>query len=227
MPMSHVSYFSALMKPEFTDASIDAVDELICDAQKCFLDIEAYSRLWKPKNHFAQHIPSDIKLFGPPRTYWCMRFEAKNQDHKRAAKMSNFINVPKTVAEFWAVRSARRLGKKRKRTDEIVPERTRIHYCGLFLDTGTWILVKPVGPFPLKLAVIDSIVVDSNGEYTLSVTGCNVNDALSDDGQGGLCAAYDFMDSIGEPQSLLLKDIEITELVAVEQDEKVWFVEQP
>ena len=85
--LAHVRYFSALMKPHFTDASIDAVDDLIYYAQKLFLRIPAYSQLWKPKNHFAQHIPADIKLFGPPRTYWCMRFEAKNQDHKRAAKM--------------------------------------------------------------------------------------------------------------------------------------------
>jgi hypothetical protein len=90
---AHVQYFTAMMASTFTDASIAALDGMIFRAQELFLAIEAYSSLWKPKNHFAQHVPNDIKTFGPPRTYWCMRFEAKNQEHKRAGKMSNFRDV--------------------------------------------------------------------------------------------------------------------------------------
>ena len=90
---AHVQYFTAMMASTFTDASIAALDGMIFRAQELFLAIEAYSSLWKPKNHFAQHVPNDIKTFGPPRTYWCMRFEAKNQEHKRAGKMSNFRDI--------------------------------------------------------------------------------------------------------------------------------------
>jgi hypothetical protein len=89
---AHVKYFVGLMQSEFTEASIDQVDSDIEDAQELFLAL--YPHLWKPKNHFAQHIPDDIRRFGPPRTYWCMRFEAKNQEHKRAAKTGSEASLP-------------------------------------------------------------------------------------------------------------------------------------
>ena len=51
-------------------------------------------------------------LFGPPRGYWCMRFEAKNQEHKAAAKTGNYRDVPKTVSHFWVERSMTLLRKQ-------------------------------------------------------------------------------------------------------------------
>ena len=142
---AHVQYFTAMMASTFTDASIAALDGMIFRAQELFLAIEAYSSLWKPKNHFAQHIPNDIKTFGPPRTYWCMRFEAKNQEHKRAGKMSNFRDVPKTVAFFWERRSGFRLLKKRK-YDEYMTHAVAVAPYGsvmvdgwLHLSPGTWV----------------------------------------------------------------------------------------
>ena len=79
--LAHVKYFSAMMAPSFTDLSICRLDGLIYRAQTLFLDIPEYSQLWKFKNHAIQHLPYDIKLFGPPRLYWCMRYEAKNQEN--------------------------------------------------------------------------------------------------------------------------------------------------
>jgi hypothetical protein len=107
--VAHVRYFQAAMKNSFTTASILHLDSLIIDAQAKFLKIPEYALLWKPKNHFAQHIPSDIYMFGPPRGVWCMRFEAKNKEHKRAAKMGNYRDTPAQVAKFWADKSAFRL----------------------------------------------------------------------------------------------------------------------
>eukprot|EP00327_Prymnesium_parvum_P007073 CAMPEP_0182801520 /NCGR_PEP_ID=MMETSP0006_2-20121128/2999_1 /TAXON_ID=97485 /ORGANISM="Prymnesium parvum, Strain Texoma1" /LENGTH=261 /DNA_ID=CAMNT_0024926853 /DNA_START=803 /DNA_END=1588 /DNA_ORIENTATION=- len=69
--------------------------------------VPEYHLLWKPKNHFAVHIPTDILNFGPPRGYWCMRFEAKNQELKRSAKNSNFADVALAVARYWLHRSDR------------------------------------------------------------------------------------------------------------------------
>ena len=107
--LAHVKYFSAMMQPSFTDSSIRRLDGLIYHAQKLFLKISDYSSLWKFKNHIVQHIPYDIKLFGPPRFYWCMRYEAKNQEFKKASKLSNYQNMPKTLAEFHVGRVAHRL----------------------------------------------------------------------------------------------------------------------
>ena len=107
--LAHVKYFTAMMQPSFTDSSIRQLDGLIYRAQTLFLQIPDYSNLWKFKNHIAQHVPYDIKLFGPPRFYWCMRFEAKNQEFKKASKLTNYQNMPKSLAEFHVGRVSHRL----------------------------------------------------------------------------------------------------------------------
>ena len=52
-----------------------------------------------------------------------MRFEAKNQQHKKAAKMGNFGDVSQTVARWWSYRSHLRLIRKRSApTDQVNSE---------------------------------------------------------------------------------------------------------
>ena len=103
---AHVAYITALMKPSFTVGSLRQLNAMIMKFHSLFLSIPAYKSIWKPKNHFEAHMPLDILNFGPPRGYWCMRFEAKNQEFKRAARSSNKKNLPKMLAFFWAERSA-------------------------------------------------------------------------------------------------------------------------
>ena len=183
--VAHTEYFVAMMKSEFTDASIALLDEMIQKAQTLF--IQLYPHLWKPKNHFAQHIPADIKRFGPPRTYWCMRFEAKNQEHKRAAKTGNWRDTPGTIAHFWVDRSAFRLRTEAHRpvepttpvgepvgTTSLADGTSRINlgallHHGVNLGVGDWLLVTPPdGAGPPVLANVFSLyaIEDSNGEVT-------------------------------------------------------------
>ena len=183
--VAHTEYFVAMMKSEFTDASIALLDEMIQKAQTLF--IQLYPHLWKPKNHFAQHIPADIKRFGPPRTYWCMRFEAKNQEHKRAAKTGNWRDTPGTIAHFWVDRSAFRLRTEAQRpvepttpvgepvgTTSLADGTSRINlgallHHGVNLGVGDWLLVTPPdGAGPPVLANVFSLyaIEDSNGEVT-------------------------------------------------------------
>lgn len=50
----------------FTEESIKSLDALIQQQQRLFLKLyPAY--MWKPKRHYTQHIPDQIRLFGPPR----------------------------------------------------------------------------------------------------------------------------------------------------------------
>ena len=108
----HVRYLEVMMRSSFTEASISLLSKLITLQGELFQKIPMYKHLWKPKNHFARHIVTQIRMFGAPRNYWCMRFEAKNQEFKRAAKTSNFFNIPKAVAEHWEGRSACILRKR-------------------------------------------------------------------------------------------------------------------
>eukprot|EP00965_Chrysotila_dentata_P013801 457853-Pleurochrysis_carterae.AAC.1 len=97
-----------LMLHQLTLSDIVLLNQLIHDHQTLFLSIEAYSNLHdKPKLHYASHFPLDILIFGPPRHYWCMRFEAMNQVFKKIAKGSNFKDVIKRCAQFWCIKSAR------------------------------------------------------------------------------------------------------------------------
>ena len=50
-----------------------------------------------PKYHYLQHLPMNIKIFGPGRGMWTLRFETKHSEFK-AKKIYNFRNVPKTIA---------------------------------------------------------------------------------------------------------------------------------
>ena len=226
---AHVKYFTAMMQPTFTDSTISTLDDLIGDAQRQFLKISAYKPLWKPKNHFAQHIPADIKLFGPPRTYWCMRFEAKNQDHKRAAKMGNFKNTPFTVSEFWAQRSAHRLLlKKRKRSEETTIEKHGLRHQGVDLVRGAWLLVSR-NSCPTKLAKVRAVGYDESVGFHLQVTAFDTA-VLHTDETGGTSAMMAELDeSVGECFVVPLDEgTSLTLLIPIiHSHDRIHFVERP
>ena len=147
---AHIQYFQCLIARRFSDASIARLAQLIYIAQSKFLQIKAYELLWKPKNHFAQHFPLDIKRFGPLRGYWCMRFEAKNQEHKRAAKMGRWVDVPKTVSDWWVHRSHLRLIRKRSSaalspvaSEEAQKRRRYIRHPNM--EVGMWVQIERQG----------------------------------------------------------------------------------
>lgn len=102
-------YFVEVNKRNISRQSIPYIDQLIRDHHELFLEVPEYAGLWKPKHHFAQHLPTDILRFGPPRHYWCMGFEAYNQLIKNLANLSNFKNVLNSVVRFWIAKSGRSL----------------------------------------------------------------------------------------------------------------------
>lgn len=60
----------------------------------------AYNISFTPKDHFITHYPSLIKLMGPLRRYWTMRFESLNGWMKQFAKiMQNYNDLSHTLAE--------------------------------------------------------------------------------------------------------------------------------
>ena len=106
---AHANYFADMMRWRFTKASVYELDAKIQLAQKRFKKIKNYKTLWKPKNHFSQHIPRAITKFGPCRLFWCMRYEGKHREFKRASRLGNFHHVPSQLASFWAKRTHLRL----------------------------------------------------------------------------------------------------------------------
>ena len=95
-----------LMEREFSRAQVCLVDEIVQLHQTNFKKVPEYEDLFLPKHHFCTHIPVDILNFGPPRRFWCMRFEAMNQVFKRIASGGNFREILKRCAHHACVRTA-------------------------------------------------------------------------------------------------------------------------
>lgn len=102
-------YFKEMNKFSISQDSLANLDRLIMEHQALFLSVPEYKGLWKPKHHFAQHVPVDIQRYGPPRHYWCMGFESYNQLIKNLAMMTNFKTPLVSVCNFWIAKSARNL----------------------------------------------------------------------------------------------------------------------
>ena len=109
----HVKYLRLLLLHQITHSDVVELDRLIYEHHTKFLEVYG-ERMFKPKNHFASHFPSDILNHGPVRHYWCMRFEALNQMFKNLAKGGSFRNTVGRVAEMWSLRVAmeRKFGTK-------------------------------------------------------------------------------------------------------------------
>ena len=108
--IAHVQYVRLLMQHSLSADDVLELDRLIYAHHELFLEAcstEYGERLFKPKNHFASHFPTDVMNFGPVRAYWCMRFEALNQVFKNFAKTGGFKDTCKRCAEYWTVHAAR------------------------------------------------------------------------------------------------------------------------
>ena len=95
------------------------------------------------KFHLTLHIPEQILRFGPPRHYWCMRFEAKHKDIKSLTAIVNFINLPLTVCKVESMQQA--LLSHRE-------ARTVIKYDGNFLALNVERTFRPERALAAKLA---------------------------------------------------------------------------
>lgn len=58
-----------------------------------------------PKFHYLVHFPEQIRLFGPLRHQWCMRFEAHFNVFKNR-KWGSFKNIPLSMSRYHLLRSA-------------------------------------------------------------------------------------------------------------------------
>ena len=110
--VAHAHYVRLLLQHSLTHAELVELDRLIYEHHELFLAAKEYgSRLFKPKNHFACHFPSDILNHGPVRNYWCMRFEALNQLFKAFAKTGSFKNTCGRCADMWTMKVAIQRGR--------------------------------------------------------------------------------------------------------------------
>lgn len=75
-----------LMSFSIDNTTIDYLELLIKEHHLYYLDL--FCDTLKPKHHFMLHYPSVIRMIGPIRQIWCMRFESKHQFFKNIAKIT-------------------------------------------------------------------------------------------------------------------------------------------
>ena len=91
-----------LWQRSFSGQDVLELDKAIWLHDTTLLSCPYVQHLWKPKNHYLSHIPYEIVLWGPPRTYWCMNFEHANQMMKRGAA-GNWANPCWSAADHKAL----------------------------------------------------------------------------------------------------------------------------
>ena len=67
---------------------------------------EAWSSRLRPKLHFLGRFPLEVLLSGPADHYWCLTFERKNMDVKRAVEASNYKDASGSTTETLSFRQA-------------------------------------------------------------------------------------------------------------------------
>lgn len=103
----HLQYLQLLMHHSLTKDDVLEVERLITKHQEGLAALASiYPNIWKPKHHYALHFPLNVLQFGPPRHYWCMRFEAMNQVFKKIAVGGSYRDTTRGLAQFWTMRSA-------------------------------------------------------------------------------------------------------------------------
>ncbi len=84
--------------PVHTSESVAYLESKISEHRNRFQALFPERKLL-PKHHFMEHYPAMIHLFGPPVSFWTMRFEAKHSFFKQVARHTNcFKNITKTLA---------------------------------------------------------------------------------------------------------------------------------
>ncbi|KAK6488872.1 hypothetical protein HHUSO_G7827, partial [Huso huso] len=134
-----------------------------------------------PKIHFLVHYARLIQEYGAPRSYWCMRFEAKHQYFKKVAHlMNNFKNVCYSFAkrnqmrQCWEWQSESAFGNDSvpQSTSEVciqkIPKELKTFFEGCLEvaestlpDSETVWKTKEVVIDTVKYAVGDFFIVDS------------------------------------------------------------------
>jgi len=89
--------------PVVSTSSLSYLDGVISEFLTRFVSV--FGTSLTPKFHYLIHYPRLIKMYGPLRKLWCMRFEAKHQYFKSVvSSLGNYINVAGTMAQRHQMR---------------------------------------------------------------------------------------------------------------------------
>lgn len=86
-----------LLQNSFSADDIILLRQLIDNHNKKY--VELFKDTLKPKHHILTHYPTIIEFSGPPKLFWCFRFESKHKEVKAYANSTTSRkNIPLTLA---------------------------------------------------------------------------------------------------------------------------------
>lgn len=86
--------FSKKLSETALDSLRDSITDFLIEWNQSYAEIHGFV----PNLHFLTHLVEDIKLFGHPTEFSCMRYEAKHQQFKRISKKKQgFKGHQKTI----------------------------------------------------------------------------------------------------------------------------------
>ena len=108
-----VELYTVVVQHKLEVSDVQLIDDLQVEYTALFDQVPQYVGLKRPKHHFLTHLASDVWRYGPPRGYWCFGFEAFNKVIKAGAKRSGFKHESLTIMQYWSMKSARAIVRKR------------------------------------------------------------------------------------------------------------------
>ncbi|KAJ8035396.1 hypothetical protein HOLleu_22619 [Holothuria leucospilota] len=155
--------------PVFTNTTVGHLQTYLKELKIIFKKAFPDSR-FKPKHHFSEHYPDQIRLLGPLVHVSTIRFEAKHNFFKRIIRgISNFKSILATLARRYQLMEAYHLASPHFLGQSVVVKNvTGIHATLLSED------IQKVLPDMLPSSIIlvsDTVVIEgtkySNGMFGL------------------------------------------------------------
>lgn len=92
-----------LLKISLTNDDISLLHHLISEHNEKYISL--FSDTLKPKHHLITHYPTIIKYSGPPKHFWCFRFEANHKEIKAYANVTTSRkNILLTLANKYQLK---------------------------------------------------------------------------------------------------------------------------
>lgn len=97
-----------LLSYNFSDSKIIYLGQLISQHNSMY--IRLFNDTLKPKHNFLIHYHTIIQNSGPPRHYWCFRYEGKHKEIKMYARATSYRkNITLTLAKKYQYKFAHSL----------------------------------------------------------------------------------------------------------------------
>lgn len=151
--------------PYCSDMTPSLLEQLLYDHHMEFFRLYPKASIL-PKMHYALHLPTQMKLYGPCRFHWCMRFEAKHGFFKDK-RWKCYKNLPLSVANLHQKHQCyKRLGPNGCRSrsflsqGDIIAEGKLVEIHVLYPDIDTFLHTE--------LEVHDHAIIYSTGSMVLN-----------------------------------------------------------